>query len=1470
MFKIALGMGLLMQVLTSSAQPLIINANQIQGCAPLVVQLSSNMPGLPNGSYNWNLGNGNVSVISMPIATYTTPGTYNVALTVNDNGTVYTDLQTITVFQKPTANFGTQGGLTSGCTPLIINFLNGSSAGSSPISSWIWNYGDGNSQTFSTPVSPSHTYTTAGNFSVNLQVLDGNGCSDDKTINNLIHPSVGPDQQWYPNPGVFCQIPANVNIVNNITGNNTYFWTTSDGQTSNLSAPDFTFNLLNQTITITLLAIDNAGCESTASRTVTIGNVESMFTLPDYICRGESFVPDNNTSIGNLYEWSFNGISSSNIEPTIPCNTAGWNTITLTSTLNGDCSDTFADSIYVEYVQANYVLEYPYVCELPITQHYLNTTITNSLLGTYSSQWSLEWAGNSTQQSPTFLYSYIAELFGDYTHFFYDTLIVTSPLGCKDTATTVTDVYLPHNWILVNALGGCIPFIPTVEHDSWFTICPYDSIISYFWDFGDGFTSTLEVPPSHTYGDTGNFNLSLVITTAHGCQDTANVLLAVGDTTNVPQFYITGNNVFCGSDTVHIINNSIVNTNNVGWNWDVEGEILLDGISPDVLPLDTGWQDVTLFMSNGLCVEILTIENLFYVNGPITQMFLEGNCDSSYYYKFDLSVGLAYDDFVWDFGDGVLDSINAPETNHWYTQSMNPDATIYSINYSTGCEYWDTLSFEVRDSKALISLPIDSACNYEVFEFSSFHTRDSYEIDFMGVDYMYFWNFGDSTWFYYNTFFGLDSSLTYATNDTLVYHSFNAPGVYEVMLTIVDANVCWDTAIVLVTVLGPEPEFAMVMVDNCTPVSVDFLNLTTHNIPIVQWEWDFGLADTSMAFEPPGQLYSSSGLYSVSLTATDSLGCTGIQVQEIMSSQPYPDFLISDTLLCLGDTLLFTNYSTYLFPNPVFTYFVGSSDSIIGFEPEMILTHPGDFNVWMEVNDGGCIKSTDTLSFEIEIQTPVFDIISTVSGTCFPVSVSFTYEPYVNYFSMLYWDFGNGAISTVQNPENVFSQPGIYTVSLFINTSGGCSGVSSDSIKIGGAYAEFSISDNTLCLGDSLMVLMDSANNVGNLIIDFGDGNSSVEDSIWHSYLNPGLNDSLILYITYYDINGVCPATDSAQILLLDVRPDFLIGIADSDTSGCAPHVVQFYNQSSNANEYHWSFGDGQNSILIDPVHNYIDPGFYDVELSVTNTEHGCDDVRLNKFIHVYPIPEINTSAEFAICNGDTIQLYLQASEVYTYLWSPGEFMLDSTAQNPFVFPSSSTIFSVTATNMYNCKKDTSHYVFVQSEPELNLNDTSIIVGQSVIYDYTGLQQIEFVWTPDTAMSGPYSAYPTFYPLNSAMYYVEVSGYAGDQLCFTLLDSLYIDVMWKFSLDMPSLFSPNGDGHNDFLYVRGWGIHELLEFSIYNRWGERIYRSNDIEQGWDGTYKGVMQPAETYFYYVRVRMFSEEIFEKSGSTTLIH
>lgn len=1466
--KKILGLLLLMQwAVFVIAQPLNITSNLSQGCSPLIVQFSSTMPGLPAGSYSWNLGNGNVSETAQPVATYVNPGNYTISLTVSQNGNVYTDNHSITVFASPTANFSAQGGITAGCVPLNITFLNAATQGSGAISSWLWNYGDGVSQSFTNPSNPSHNFTNPGSFTITLQVTDVNGCSDSKSITSYIHASGGPVQVWYPSPNVFCTTPATTTITNNMTGQNSYSWTTSDGQSSSSNSPMFTFSVPNQPVTISCTATDNMGCTSTSSSTVNIGNVVAHFDLPDVVCKGYSFSTDNQSIIGNQYNWSFGSSTSSMPEPTITFNTPGWNPVTLTSTLNGVCPDTYVDSIYVEYAQANFQLGFPYICELPHNQMYINSSYTNSLNGPLSYNWDIQFQGQTSQQSPLITYTNATYLFEDYFHIFYDTLIVTSPNGCKDTATSVTDIYLPHVWIVAAPLGGCQPFTPIVLNDSYFTVCPYDNIVGYLWDFDDGFTSTAFNPPSHTYQDTGMYDLSLQITTAMGCQITQSILMQVGDTSNIPSFTIAPPVVFCGSDTIQIINNSVVNTTTVEWNWDMSASFETSAFEPEVLPLDTGWQDVTLLMSNHMCIEELTIDSLFYVKGPITKFGILLNCDSSYYVEFPMSIALDYDDFLWDFDDGFYDSTNAPVTNHTYTSSFDAITSIYSINYTTGCEYWDTVPFKVRDSRAEITANSFEVCIGDTIFFSSQNSLDEYKIPFMGMEKPFMWIFGDSTMFYYSTAGGLDSSYYFLTADSIVPYVYDTPGEYTVQQIIVDENACWDTAEVVVTVLGPVPEFSMWAADNCTPVVASFFNATTHNIPIVQWEWDFGLTDTSMAFEPPTQEFTIAGIYTVSLTATDSLGCKGTTTMEVVSSEPVPIFIPSDTAFCVGDTISFENNSLVISANPQYSWALGSFDTIQGFEPNYVLHDQGIYEIQLIVDDGGCVRTSIPGMAEINVQTAVFEIDTVISGNCFPVFINFSFSPLVNYYTMMWWDFGNGGISSLQSPEYVYSVPGSYNVSLHMTTSGGCVGVSNTTVLVGGATADFDVSDHTLCLGDSSMVTLASSINLGDYIIDFGDGYSASSDSVWHSYTNPGLNDSLALYITYYDQNGLCPVTDSAMLFLVDVRPDFSLGINNIDSVGCAPHQVQFLNQSVNGNNYSWNFGDGSGSQLEEPAHLFAEPGSYSVSLSVSNLFYGCEDVSTNKTLIVNPVPDLSFGLTQAICSGDSLLIQVNPDDSFQYAWSPAASILDSTSQNPLVFPDSSTTFVLTATNVYNCKLDTSLYVFVQNEPDLGLHDTVIIVGSTVIYDFTGLEQMTFTWTPDTAMSG--SDYAQFFPLYPGHYEVEVNGYAGDKLCFTFTDSMFIDVIWEFTVDIPNLFTPNEDSQNDVLFVRGWGIYELLDFSVYNRWGERIFQTNDITQGWDGTFKGEKQAVETYFWSVKVRTYSNQIIEKSGSTTLI-
>jgi gliding motility-associated-like protein len=85
---------------------------------------------------------------------------------------------------------------------------------------------------------------------------------------------------------------------------------------------------------------------------------------------------------------------------------------------------------------------------------------------------------------------------------------------------------------------------------------------------------------------------------------------------------------------------------------------------------------------------------------------------------------------------------------------------------------------------------------------------------------------------------------------------------------------------------------------------------------------------------------------------------------------------------------------------------------------------------------------------------------------------------------------------------------------------------------------------------------------------------------------------------------------------------------------------------------------------------------------------------------------------------------------------------------------------------------------------------------------------------------------------------------------------------------LPNAFTPNGDGKNDCFGVRKWGTVSNLEFSIFNRWGERVFFTNDPKQCWNGMYKGSWQPNDVFVYLVKANSACGKIFVK-GTVMLI-
>jgi gliding motility-associated-like protein len=96
-----------------------------------------------------------------------------------------------------------------------------------------------------------------------------------------------------------------------------------------------------------------------------------------------------------------------------------------------------------------------------------------------------------------------------------------------------------------------------------------------------------------------------------------------------------------------------------------------------------------------------------------------------------------------------------------------------------------------------------------------------------------------------------------------------------------------------------------------------------------------------------------------------------------------------------------------------------------------------------------------------------------------------------------------------------------------------------------------------------------------------------------------------------------------------------------------------------------------------------------------------------------------------------------------------------------------------------------------------------------------------------------------------------------------------IEVKESYTIGIPKAFTPNGDSHNDVIFVNGRGIKQLLEFSVYNRWGKKVFSTNNIDEGWDGMFDGKEQNVDTYTYYIKAEMWNDSIMEERGTFSLL-
>jgi gliding motility-associated-like protein len=348
--------------------------------------------------------------------------------------------------------------------------------------------------------------------------------------------------------------------------------------------------------------------------------------------------------------------------------------------------------------------------------------------------------------------------------------------------------------------------------------------------------------------------------------------------------------------------------------------------------------------------------------------------------------------------------------------------------------------------------------------------------------------------------------------------------------------------------------------------------------------------------------------------------------------------------------------------------------------------------------------------------------------------------------------------------------------------------------------------------------------------------------------------------------------TRSIQLLPGSLMPDFDVSFGDcSDTVQMTVNDLSTDALSTITN-WNWLLNPGMlTSQSQNPTFTLSGSDNYALQL-IVKAENGCIDTLTENF----PVSLIDLLPDEAltICLDETVTLNLspQSNQPYSYLWQPNEGIVGSNNTSSIqVRPRSSTLYSALVTSASGCTLTVEIPVTVLENTlalTATANPDSILPGEQVQLLASFDPEYNYAWSPPATLSDAFIHNPTASPVVTTTYEVTATDRQG---CTTSANVTVLVRAFECIepyIYIPNGFSPNGDGKNDMLFVRGNAIDDM-ELLIYNRWGEKVFESTKQDVGWDGTFRGKLLSPDVYAFYLRVRCFNGQDFIKQGNITLL-
>ncbi|MBX2958916.1 MAG: gliding motility-associated C-terminal domain-containing protein [Flavobacteriales bacterium] len=535
---------------------------------------------------------------------------------------------------------------------------------------------------------------------------------------------------------------------------------------------------------------------------------------------------------------------------------------------------------------------------------------------------------------------------------------------------------------------------------------------------------------------------------------------------------------------------------------------------------------------------------------------------------------------------------------------------------------------------------------------------------------------------------------------------------------------------------------------------------------------------------------------------------------------------------CVGETVHFQNLST---GGISFLWDFGDGNTSTAFEPYHVFDTAGTYHVSLVITDSVTCILSDTDYVDIFVSPlPAFNH-QQVPGFCLGDSIQLE----ITGADSIYW------LTTHYISDTTVSNPIVFppnTMNYSVQVSSLC-GIDTLTTLVEVYQPFFSVMpDDTICRGDSIELAA-----YGGKGYLWSPSFSLNQTDIPNPIASPDKSTTYFVEIT--DINNCVWDT------LLTIFVDTLLTNveASDDAIICLGDSIPI--SATKGDNYAWFPAES----VSDPFVSSTMAFPLTTTTFVVSSRNSCS-VAYDSLTVTVNYVDAAVSGNLKVCAGEQVNLY--ATGGVSYWWEPSSLTTNPNSYTiaPIIYDS--TIFTVDITAANGCTTQKQVTVSLYPDPYINLDESlhAGSVNSTVITPETN--GITYQWNPVEGLSCSDCLTPTAFAGETTTYTFTTWSEFGCK------DSKEIVVMFKGILYIPNAFTPNGDGDNDIFYAHGINIKEF-EMMIFDRWGEKLFTSDDLDKGWDGSYNGNLAQTETYVWKIIYKDVLNNREELIGTVTLL-